>query len=234
MIFIDNKYTHWYYKIVNQAKSRNISSYTERHHIIPKSFGGSNKKENLVRLTAREHYICHLLLTKMVSGEYRAKMIYALSLIKPKVNHNSALYEKLKVEGNKARSKRMSGRVVSAETRKKQSEGRRGKYIGQENSFYGKKHTPESKAKMVASRDYSLITGGNNVKSKKVQVNGQFFDSINDAVRALGVPQSTIADVLKGRCNNSKRVWEAIYLPLNHDDSCAELVAFSEQYRRAN
>ena len=131
MLFIDNKYTHWYYKIVNKAKSRNISGYTERHHIIPKSFGGSNKKENLVSLTPREHYICHLLLTKMVSGTYRAKMIYALSLIKSKVNHNSSLYEKLKIEGNKARSKRMSGRVVSLETRKKQSEGRRGKYIGQ-------------------------------------------------------------------------------------------------------
>jgi hypothetical protein len=212
MLFIDNKYTHWYYKIVNQAKARNISSYTERHHIIPKSFGGSNKKENLVRLTPREHYICHLLLTKMVSGEYRAKMIYALSLIKPKVNHNSTLYEKLKIEGNKARSIYMTDRVVSIETRTKQSNSRKGKYTGTDNHFYGKTHSAESRAK-IADRDYSLITGGNNVKSKQVCINGQVFDSINTAVRTLGIPQSTIADVLKGRCKNSKRVWEAIYLP---------------------
>jgi len=39
--------------------------YTEIHHIIPRCFGGTNKKENLVRLSARAHYICHLLLTKM-------------------------------------------------------------------------------------------------------------------------------------------------------------------------
>ena len=32
--------------------------YYEKHHIQPKSLGGSNKKENLVRLTAREHFIC--------------------------------------------------------------------------------------------------------------------------------------------------------------------------------
>lgn len=192
---------------------RKNSGYTEKHHILPKSFGGSNKKENLVELTIREHYVCHLLLTKMVSGELRAKMIYALSLIKPKVKHNFALYEKLKLEGNTIRSKYMSERVVSEETRKKQSEGRRGKYIGVNNSFYGKTHTAETRAKIAASRDYSLITGGNNVKSKKVCVNGQNFNSINDAVRTLGIPQSTISDALNGRCKNSKRVWEAFYLP---------------------
>lgn len=212
MLFIDNKYTRWYHSIVKRAKARTISGYTEKHHIIPKSFGGSNKKENLVKLTVKEHYICHLLLTKMVSGEYRDKMIFALSLMRPKISHRSVLYEKLKIEGNLARSKRMSGRTVSAATRKKQSNSRRGKYTGQDNHFYGKTHTAESKAKMVAGRDYSLITGGKNVKSKKVQVNGKNYDSINDAVRELGIPQSTIADVLKGRCNNSKRVWEAFYL----------------------
>ena len=40
--------------------------YYEKHHIVPRSMGGSNKKSNLVDLTAREHYVCHRLLTKMV------------------------------------------------------------------------------------------------------------------------------------------------------------------------
>lgn len=212
MIFIDNKYTSWYNSIVNRAQNRTISGYIEKHHIIPKSFGGSNKKENLVKLTAREHYICHLLLTKMVNGKYRAKMIFALSLIKPKVRHNSKLYESLKIEGNKARSIYMAERVVSIESRTKLSNSKKGKYTGTDNHFYGKTHSVESRAK-IADRDYALITGGNNVKAKQVLVNGQVFDSINTAVRALGIPQSTIADVLKGRCKNSVRVWEALYLP---------------------
>jgi hypothetical protein len=212
MIFIDNKYTRWYYSIVNRAATRDVSGYSEKHHIIPKSFGGSNKKSNLVKLTAREHYICHLLLTKMVVGIYRGKMIYALSLIKPKSKHNSRLYENLKIEGNILRSKLMSGRVVSDETRQRQSLSRKGKYTGCNNSFYGKTHSAESRLK-IRDRDYSLISDGNSVKSKRVQVNGQEFASINTAVRDLGIPQSTIADVLKGRCNNSKRVWEAFYLP---------------------
>lgn len=36
--------------------------YYERHHIIPRCLDGLNDKENLVLLTAREHFICHKLL----------------------------------------------------------------------------------------------------------------------------------------------------------------------------
>lgn len=78
MIFINNKYTNWYYSIINSAKDRKIDGYTERHHIIPKSLDGNNSPENLVRLTAREHYICHRLLTKMTIGKQKTKMLHAL------------------------------------------------------------------------------------------------------------------------------------------------------------
>lgn len=77
MIFINNKYTRWYYSIIDRATTRSVSGYTEKHHIIPKSLGGSNKTSNLASLTAREHFICHMLLTKMVSGKHRQKMVHA-------------------------------------------------------------------------------------------------------------------------------------------------------------
>lgn len=81
MIFIDNKYTKLYFSIITKAKSRilDLNVYSEKHHITPKSLGGDNSSENLVRLTAREHFICHWLLTKMVEGNYRNKMMYALN-----------------------------------------------------------------------------------------------------------------------------------------------------------
>ena len=79
-MFIENKYSKCYYSIVARAKSRTIDSniYTEKHHIIPKSCGGSNLKDNLVKLTAREHFVCHLLLPKMLTGSFRHKMVHAL------------------------------------------------------------------------------------------------------------------------------------------------------------
>mgnify|MGYP003339642708 CR=1 FL=1 len=66
MVFINNKYTSIYYKIIDNAIYRNFKTkkeainalgYVERHHIIPKSLGGSNLKDNLVFLTGREHFI---------------------------------------------------------------------------------------------------------------------------------------------------------------------------------
>lgn len=86
MIFIANKYTTWYYSIIDSAKNRNNTGYTERHHILPKSLGGSDNKNNLVRLTAREHFICHQLLTKMTTGYERIKMLHALGKF-IQVNH---------------------------------------------------------------------------------------------------------------------------------------------------
>ena len=79
-MFKINKYSKCYYSIINRAKSRELlpNVYTEKHHIVPKSFGGNNSADNLTRLTAREHFVCHLLLPKMVEGKLRNKMIHAL------------------------------------------------------------------------------------------------------------------------------------------------------------
>ena len=57
--FLDNKYSRWYYAIIATAQARISDGYTENHHIIPKCLGGSNLEENLVNLTAREHFVCH-------------------------------------------------------------------------------------------------------------------------------------------------------------------------------
>lgn len=54
-----------YTSLIETAKSRQVCGYVERHHIIPKCFGGNNTKSNLVYLSAREHFIAHWLLTKI-------------------------------------------------------------------------------------------------------------------------------------------------------------------------
>lgn len=102
-IFLSNKYTKWYYNIILTASLRTIySGYTEKHHIIPKSFGGDNSISNIVKLTAREHFICHILLPKMTKGKNKAKMIYAarmMCLMENKNQHryvNSHLYKSVK------------------------------------------------------------------------------------------------------------------------------------------
>jgi hypothetical protein len=58
-------YQRIYNQIVNRAKTRKLEGYREKHHIIPKCMGGPNKKENLVELTAREHFLCHWILSRI-------------------------------------------------------------------------------------------------------------------------------------------------------------------------
>jgi hypothetical protein len=137
MLFIDNKYTRWYYDIINRAQTRAfLTSYSETHHIIPRSLGGSNDKSNLVNLTAREHFISHWLLTKMTTGSDRYKMAYAFGAMlyrgndtQPRYRVTGKIYENIKSE----RAKILSVAVA-----------------GTNNPMYGKKHSESSTAKRSA------------------------------------------------------------------------------------
>jgi ribosomal protein L9 len=135
-MYLQNKYTRVYNNIVERAKSRTISGYTENHHIIPRSLGGTDTANNLVSLTAKEHYMCHLLLPKMLEGESKYKMLCAIlrmahSNQKQRVKVNSRVYERVKIE--KA--------AMQSVMRK-----------GERNPFYGKTHTPEVIEKIKAAR----------------------------------------------------------------------------------
>lgn len=81
-IFLQNKYTNVYINLIARGiiRSKPIG-YAERHHIVPRSLGGSNDEENLVWLTPREHFICHRLLTRMTSGRAKSTMCYALLIM---------------------------------------------------------------------------------------------------------------------------------------------------------
>ena len=116
-------YNKIYSKIVERGKNRIIEGYTERHHIIPRCMGGDNQPDNLVELTAREHFLCHMLLCEMYPKNY--KLLHALFLMsigKQKVKAQqyvigSRTYERLRLEY----SKMLTGRPQSEETKLKKS-----------------------------------------------------------------------------------------------------------------
>lgn len=81
-----SKYRKWYFNIIRQAKNRSTEEINaladsgvvfEEHHIFPRSFASEkydlqylNRKENLVSLTAREHFVVHFLLMKYYKERY--------------------------------------------------------------------------------------------------------------------------------------------------------------------
>ena len=165
-MFKNNKYTTWYFSIIDNAQKSIRTGYVEKHHIIPKSCGGSNANDNLVKLTSREHFICHLLLTKMmIEPKHIKSMCFAFHCLK--YNHrtsnsyiSSHAFAKLKEErsnylkntkmsedAKKKISKGNTGKTRSAETKEKISQKNRGKI----SYFKGKQHTIESRQKISAA-----------------------------------------------------------------------------------
>lgn len=66
--------------IIERARNRIISGYSERHHIVPRCLGGSDDQSNIVSLTAEEHYVVHQLLVKINPGCHKlATALLAMS-----------------------------------------------------------------------------------------------------------------------------------------------------------
>lgn len=150
-LFIDNKYTRIYNKIIQQAQSKTIlQTYIEKHHIIPRSLGGTDCKNNLVFLTAKEHYICHLLLPKMLEGKNKYKMLCAIlrmahSNQKQRIKIPSRIYEHIKKE-----KARMQSQI----------------YRGECNPFYGRNHSERTKQKLRESRARQVEKQGGTMTSE--------------------------------------------------------------------
>ena len=63
-------YARVYDQLIACARGRKRHGYMERHHVLPKCIGGDDSKDNLVFLTAKEHFIAHKLLARMHQNVY--------------------------------------------------------------------------------------------------------------------------------------------------------------------
>lgn|ERR1039457_3985805 len=197
-IFLENKYTTVYYKIIDQAKSRNLLTYFESHHIFPKSLGGENTKQNLIKLTAREHFICHMLLTKMVTGVARNKMLFAFHCL---VNCRNPYMLKLKNTSRtfefarKVNSLAMKSRIISDSTKMKMADAGKKRGIHKNCILAAKKYwethnisneTRKKMAKSLKNRIFSL----------------EHRKKLSDAMKGVSRPQyvkDAISKTSKGR-----------------------------------
>lgn len=145
-------------QLENRKKHKGI--YYENHHIIPKSIGGSDCKENLVLLTAKEHFISHKIL--FLLNPNNESLIRAFHMMCRSGNgdypvssrdyqDSRELLSRIQKENRKGKNNPMYGRKITEETRKKLSiAGRKRKHsdeskekiritkIGKNNPFYGK------------------------------------------------------------------------------------------------
>lgn len=103
-----------------RVKNYTDSCITQSHHIIPKALGGTDDKSNLVRLSVEDHMLAHELFAKTFDkGSYEEFVnLSAINLLN---------------KGIKT---------------KEQLEQHRQLYLGENNPFYDKTHTPETRARL--------------------------------------------------------------------------------------
>lgn len=200
-MFLNNKYTRWYYEITNSSmismRSKKDGIYYESHHVIPKSIGGPDTISNKVLLTFKEHFLCHWLLTKMVSDP------------KHLIKMNNAFFRMTHVSKNQNRT--VTSRQIAV-ARRKFAQSRTGAGNPQFNkpgTMRGRKHSTEARAKMSISQT-GKIRGplsqtqkdqirDRNSKAVLCVTNGVTYPSQTAAAKALGLRQGDINNVLGKR-----------------------------------
>lgn len=194
---LKNKYLKYYVNIVLKALSRpqdrqalkRIYGYVESHHILPKSFklGGEKDKNNLVFLTAKEHFILHLCLTKMFESHLKNKMIFAFRQLKSKNRHqyrriNSRLYSKIKPDRG------LFIRLYKESDVKYLYQNQTSEILNLENNGWSRKMTDEYKSKSLGSG----MTGKNHSQETKMKMSNSSKGIPKEHLRGKKRPKETI------------------------------------------
>lgn len=174
-------YQKIYDSLVAKCKPRGLNKkalegYFEKHHIVPKCLGGTDEDTNFVLFTPREHVIAHRLLWKSNPENYSLMWAYART-----VNSHKGILTSREVEYAKiAKSKVMSERIVSEETREKIRQTLTGHKRTEESiekgrqKQIGQKRSEETKANLKEARK-KLLDSGWTVPEEARKKIGDFF-----------------------------------------------------------
>lgn len=191
-------YNKLYELIINKhgLKVKPKDVYTERHHIIPKSIGGSNDKENLVYLQARVHFICHRLLCKIYKDSDKLKFAFWAMCnqlngdVIRKYRVTSKVFEQAKKNFAEANSRRHKGKKMSEEYCRALSQRMKGHSInpkGELNHLFGIPRTEEVKEKIRRTKANNP-TRNSGFKGYYVTPFGTFTSAV-EAERVTGLSQ---------------------------------------------
>jgi hypothetical protein len=141
-----------YQRFIDALKGQSVDGYAEVHHIVPRSLGGSDDAGNLIRLTARQHYVAHWMLARAIGGS-ASRSFFMMSNLGKYGRVNSATYEIARKEYAEKVKEQMAlrpnvpaftpehreklrqaklGTKLSAETRRKVGQAQRGRKLSEE------------------------------------------------------------------------------------------------------
>lgn len=201
----------WHYdNLIKTRKNRIINDdvYYEKHHIIMRSMGGTNDKENIVHLTAREHFIAHWLLWRIYRNRQTSSAFIQMCRKNPK------------------HKRFITSSIAYSEARESLKEI---DCKGDKNGFFGKKHSNEAKLKMSIAQNKvdrslmpqhkkgrklspeSIIKRSKKLFKAVIQINAEGiiineWNSIKEAAVTLNTYDTHLCAILKGRLKNKYNI----------------------------
>ena len=173
---MNKHYLNRYNRFIAARRDRILEGYAESHHIIPRAKGGSDDPDNLIDLTAREHFIAHWMLWRAYRDPETTAAFWMMSNMR-KGRINSHTYQTLRED--------VSNRAKGNKNR------------------LGIKHTPEriewykefNKSTWTDARreDMRQRTSKRNLESGiKVTIDGVEYPSVREANRQTGIDRRII------------------------------------------
>lgn len=220
-----------YEKIIQKAKTEIRKKvrkenpnykYYEIHHILPKCLGGTNEKENLVLLTAREHYICHKLLTYIHKENRKLSNAFHRMTFSKSNNYNIsskdyeyARYLKANTPISEETRNKMKAHIFSEEHKENLSKSHVGIHYenrvlnrkGELNTFYGKTHSEESKEKIRKKKLGVIQSDETKEKRSKSMMGKNTYERTEETKQKLSKSLTGRKLTEEHKLNISKNSW---------------------------
>ena len=193
---------------LNHNRKKHKNCYFEKHHIVPKSLGGLNDASNLVLLTAKEHFICHHLLTKIYHSDRKLKFAFWAMCnqlsgdVQRTYKITSSTYETAKINFSQANSIRHKGKKMPKSHSEKSSKRMKENNIhkrGSDSHLFNIPRTHETKSK-ISSTKLLHPERNANYKGDYITPFGKF-----GSVPLASKSTNYSADVIRFRCKNSNK-----------------------------
>ena len=203
-----------YSNLIKHAQSSVINGYVEKHHILPKSMGGTNNESNIVKLTARQHFIAHWLLFKIYRTPSMAKAFRLMldSSNKPRSRSyelaKSVYAQSMRGENNVSKRPEVRQKLkdncyshFAGKKRPEHSALMKSKklWVGQNNPFYGLNDRQIGVKNHMARR---VIGQYKNCVSAE-------WDTLTDASKYIGVSLQAVFQSIKK--NTKSKGWKLSY-----------------------
>lgn len=182
-------YQKHYERLIERARYRSLNEYKERHHIIPKCMGGSNEKENLVYLTASEHFIAHQLLVK-IHPENHA-LAHAAKILMGSKNYNNKQFEWVRKRAVESSKIFHTGRKRSKETCDRISKAMIGK-------TKGRKSSKETCEKISSSLKGRKLSEQHKINLSNRYISDEWKNNLSKSIKGRKLSNDQIDKIKKG------------------------------------